>query len=794
MCVHKLCNLPNFDMDWSNDNCSYECLNNQIKCDSSDLSIIQLNIRGLYSKLGDLDYLLNSSLANKHPDVVLLCETWLTPRSPKPYLSGYDIERSDRLHKKGGGVGILMSARCKYKRRHDLEQRNCNSFESCFVEIHNLNTKIILGSVYRPPNTDVKEFISATQDIIETCNKQGKKLVLGLDHNLDFLKEVQHSLTHTFLETIYDGGLVPMITKPTRITTTTATLIDNILVDQQLQSCASSGILIDTISDHLPCYTILSDIYPIRKKNLEITSRDMRRQNLLALKTKLIEPDYLLPTPSLDVDAQFDEIHGKLLAAIDHFLPERTRSIPSRSVRQQDWMTPGLMISIKKNKMLYKKWIRTKTDVTHKAYTTYNSKLQWIKRKAKQEYYMESCRAHKHNMRNLWRTINKIIHKSHNKTEVIEKLKINNIEEHHRELIAEEFASYFSGVGKKFAEQMPTPQKNLREHMKNIVMEQSSIFMTPVTKSEVERHLKNLKPKNSSGLDNINNKLLKELVDCISEPLAMIFNNSISNGIFPTNMKTAKVIPLHKSKSKSETTNYRPISLLITISKILEKVVYKRVYNFLCDTKQLYISQYGFRKNHSCEHAIGELVANITKGIEQGKLTASVFLDLSKAFDSLEHSTIFKKMDLYGIRGCCLDWFKSYLQGRSLRVSCKTADTGCETISSTYDVEYGTPQGSVLGPLIFLIFCNDLQKHLLFLSCIQFADDTTLYVTHHNLNYIKFCLTHDLAVLQDWFLANKLTLNIGKSVCILFGKHRNQKLNLSIGEAKIPQTKSTKVS
>ena len=220
--------------------------------------------------------------------------------------------------------------------------------------------------------------------------------------------------------------------------------------------------------------------------------------------------------------------------------------------------------------------------------------------------------------------------------------------------------------------------------------------------------------------------------------------------------------------------------------------MYHRVYTFLCTTQQLYVSQYGFRKNHACDQAVGELVAMITKGIEQKKMTAGIFLDLSKAFDSLQHSAVLRKMELYGLRGCCLDWFSSYLKDRQLVVSCKTADSGTEHTSKGYNVEFGTPQGSVLGPLIFLIFCNDLHLHLTFLSCIQFADDTTLYISHTNLNFITFALEHDLSILQDWFYANKLTLNISKSVAILFGKHGGKKLNVSIGKETIPQLNSTK--
>ena len=149
-------------------------------------------------------------------------------------------------------------------------------------------------------------------------------------------------------------------------------------------------------------------------------------------------------------------------------------------------------------------------------------------------------------------------------------------------------------------------------------------------------------------------------------------------------------------------------------------------------------------------------------------------------------------MERYGLHGKCLSWFKSYLLDQKLSVSCKTADTGEIKSSTLNNIEYGTPQGSCLGPLIFLIFCNDLQHHLIFLECIQFADDTTLHVTHHSIQYIRFSLEHDLNILQDWFIANKLTLNVGKSVCILFGKHRNQQLNLHLGPEKIPQATCTK--
>ena len=203
----------------------------------------------------------------------------------------------------------------------------------------------------------------------------------------------------------------------------------------------------------------------------------------------------------------------------------------------------------------------------------------------------------------------------------------------------------------------------------------------------------------------------------------------------PNIMKIADVIPLHKSKSKEETNNFRPISLLITMSKILEKVIHKHTYNFLEKTDQIFKSQYGFRSKHSCELAVNELLSEIVKSKEQGMHMIAVYLDLSKAFDTIDHRLLLMKLEKYGIRGVTLQWFQSYLSNWQMRVKCNTHES--VAYSKLYDMEYGTPQGSCLGSLLFLIFTNDLHLHLQHCLCILFADDTTVFFSHKNLNYCE---------------------------------------------------------
>ena len=788
--------LDSLGLEDLEDNCDYQDLNKTIDNQQSDLAAIHLNIRGLNSKIGELMHLIDNSLKCQSPEIIMLCETWLKSNSPRPMIPGYMLERHDRKRKQGGGTGILISSRCKYKRRQDLEETDCAALESCFIELEANKKNIIFGSIYRPPNSPPNEFLelfNALTRKLQTENPQSE-LVIGLDHNLDLLKHGNHKPTRLFVEQLYDIGLVPLITKPTRISHSSATLIDNILVSYKLADNSNQGIICDNISDHLPCYALLHDIYPTKKEDTYITTRDLREVNLTALKNKLNE-GVLLPNPTHGVDEQFNHFHETLEYYIESFIPIVSRKINPKDIRREKWVCPGLLRSIKKCKRMYKKHITNKNNIKlFDKYKHYNQTLQKTKRYAKKAHYLDQCRQHKSNSKKLWQTINHVIRKTNNKSEVIEKLKIDNITEHRGEVIAEELAKYFSTVGKVFANKIGPSVKSERDYLNSIPVSTKSIFLAPVTTTEINRIITNMMPKTSSGIDEINNKLLKEIKSVVLVPLEQIFNLSLERGVFPERMKIAKVVPLHKGKSKEHANNYRPISLLLTISKVLEKVVYSRVYEFLTNTGQLYVSQYGFRKKHACEHAVGELVSAIVKGFEEGKQTAGVFLDLSKAFDTLNHSSVLLKLERYGLRGPCLRWFESYLTNRRMLVSCRTNDSSEASTSETHKVEFGAPQGSCLGPLLFVIYCNDLQLHLLYLNCIQFADDTTLYITHVNLNYINFALNHDLEILQDWFRANKLTLNVGKSVCILFNKKadRDRELHIKINDELIPQVEFTK--
>ena len=261
--------------------------------------------------------------------------------------------------------------------------------------------------------------------------------------------------------------------------------------------------------------------------------------------------------------------------------------------------------------------------------------------------------------------------------------------------------------------------------------------------------------KETSNVPNIGNSFCK-----------FFTNVGKSTGRFPDLLKIAKVVPIYKSKDKKDLTNYRPISLLPIFSKIFEKVVHKRLYKFLEKYDILYGSQYGFREGHSTLNAVTEFVSDVLKGFNDRKMTLSVFLDLSKAFDTIDHDILLHKLNYYGIRGLALEWFKSYLYQRKQFVQYKNFD------SETLQIECGVPQGSVLGPLLFIIYTNDLPKSVNFSKTILFADDTTIYSTGSDKNVLFRQIKEDLTSLIDWFRANKLSLNISKTNYVVFHPKR----------------------
>ena len=280
--------------------------------------------------------------------------------------------------------------------------------------------------------------------------------------------------------------------------------------------------------------------------------------------------------------------------------------------------------------------------------------------------------------------------------------------------------------------------------------------------------------------------ILKQCLDTYIDPLTYLINLSINQGIFPDELKIAKVLPIYKSDDKHLIQNYRPISVLPFFSKIFEKIILNHLENFIESNNILYDNQFGFRKNHSTTHAIITLVEKVSKALDTGKIVVGVYLDLKKAFDTIDHQIVFKKLYAIGIRGNIHDWFKSYLNNREQFVSYNNVQ------SETKPISHGVPQGSILGPLLFIIYLNDFSRASDILFSILFADDTTVLIEGSSYNNITTILNKELIKIDTWLQANKLTVNTKKTHYMIFHRARlKPTINVFIRQDKISLTRST---
>ena len=300
----------------------------------------------------------------------------------------------------------------------------------------------------------------------------------------------------------------------------------------------------------------------------------------------------------------------------------------------------------------------------------------------------------------------------------------------------------------------------------------SSLFLTPVTSIEVNDLINILNPSKSVGPNSIPIKLLKIIGCSVSPLLALLVNQSFQSGIFPDKLKIAKVISIFKKGNPELPSNHRPISLLPIFSKLFEKVMYKRLYRFLEIHEVLYSLQFGFQENHSIDHALVSLTEAVRTTLDNKRLGCGIFIDLQKAFETVNHRILLSKFEHYGIRGCALEWFRSYQSDRKQYVSVNGSN------SNLLSITCGVPQGSVLGPLLFLIYINDLPNASKKLTFYLFADDTNIYYESKDLfNLIKI-VNKELRLAKKWLDANKLSLNIDKTNYIIF---HSSSLNLPSG-------------
>ena len=758
---------------------------------SSHLSFLHLNISSL-SKHFDMYNSLLDSIDHKFK-VLGISETRLKETSI-PHnieIDGYKSLFSNTMAN-AGGTALYISNDLRSKARKDLSSLlySERELESTFCELmFEKQENVIVGCIYKHPPMKTEIFVeNFFIPLLQKTNKEKKRLVLMGDFNINLLEYGNSLQVNNFIDSLQSFFLLPSISLPTRITDRSRTLIDNIFFTPSKYKPHSGNLLVG-ISDHLPQYLIFENFQTYKRHEVKYYRKWKNFNNAnFANDFNRVGWNDMLQLYANEPDLLFEKFFMEMNTLIDKHAPLTKLSNKQIKKGVKPWVTKGLKISINKRDAFLTSLNNeedqaTKTELENK-YKYYRNQIVKLTRKSKVNYFKAYFNSNIKNSKNVWKGITELIKTKTQKGGHDDiTLNINGQLTADPVATSEEFNKHFATIADKIRE---TINSNVDENFNNTLRNAplNSLFFQPIQPNEVTKIISSLKPK-ANGPYSIPTKILKTVLAEVSEVLSELFNISLQTGKFFTPLKTAKVIPIFKSKGSSQdVNNYRPISLLSNIDKIFEKLIKSRLVAFLDDNKIIFKCQFGFRNKYSTTHALINLTELIRSNIDKGLYSCGVFIDLQKAFDTVDHEILLSKLHHYGVRGISNQWFRSYLTNRKQFVSIAGIDSMKRTVN------HGVPQGSVLGPILFLIYINDLHHALQNCQTNLFADDTCLLSSDSNLQSLETKVNSDLSRLSSWLRANKISLNVMKTEVLLFrSKHKpvpySMKLKLDDYELKL---------
>ena len=754
-----------------------------------ELGLFHVNIRSLNSNCVRLYQYLQ--LLAVHFDVIVLSEIWTTNinfyvNSLPHYSFYYDIP----LYSKVGGVGIFVSNDVKHEEivEYKLASSACNLIENVWLEITKNHKKYVIGGIYRHPNQQIDNFKSSLEAVLNKISTRRYPCLIAGDINIDLVKCDSNRKTMEYVDTLLLNNFVPTIVMPTRITPRSATLIDHIYYYEGIKPYEFlkivSGNFFCDLSDHLPNYTLLINTTAGGKATrplIRIFSENNKEKFCSILQSASWETVY----NQNDTNVAYNNFIKILTDAYEQSFT--VTRLSRRRLKDKPWITKALKKSSRIKNKLYKKWLISHSPEHESEYKSYNKIFKKVAQDAATSYYRNMFNTKINSVKQLWRNLNTIcsFKKDKSARNTITRLSDENDYLTKAEDISNSMNKYFSTVGTNLVSNNPlfNSSNDYRSYCNLSIKD--SIFLAPVTKSELSSLIYKLNKSKAPGNDNIGPELVQTVAPVIIDPFLHICNLSFLNGIVPEKLKIAKVIPVFKKGDRSISSNYRPISLLSIFEKLLEKLMYTRVYSYLMEHNVLYKNQFGFRKNHSTVLALIEVVDNIYNKLDNHEAVIGIYLDLQKAFDTVDHTILLYKMYQYGIRGITYNWFVSYLANRFQFTSVDNVH------SSLLTVTCGVPQGSVLGPLLFLLYVNDIANAVPGESVKLFADDTNLFLSCKDVDSLNQKANLCIRRLNDWFLANRLSINLDKTCYMLFPASTNaSKINLELNGMRIKNVSS----
>ena len=547
--------------------------------------------------------------------------------------------------------------------------------------------------------------------------------------------------------------------------TKTGTLIDNIFIND-LSCTSKGGNILTSISDHLVQFSQINIFdSPPHAKTKRKPVRNWRIFNKREFADELSNINWDdVNDANADTNTSFSKFYKRVNTLLDEMAPYKTPTKKEIKLQQKPWISSGILKSMAKRDIFYKDYAKEKDPVKKERlgsiYRSYRNLIVTLLRDSKKKYHTDYFEEHKENMKKTWDGIRNLINVSKKASTNINEIVHGDQIFTEKKAIASALNDYFVNIGPSIEEKIPKGRSPFQSYLgaPNPV----NLALNPCDPEEIVDIISSFGAGKASGPFSIPTNLLKEFSQYLSIPISIIINKSLQEGVFPQSLKTALVCAIYKKNDKTKCANYRPISLLSNISKIFERVMYNRMEHFIDEHKLIYKYQFGFRKKYSTNHALLSIVEQINTNLDNKKFACGVFVDLQKAFDTVDHKILLSKLAHYGISDLANKWLASYLTNRSQSVSLSGCTSGEKKVSC------GVPQGSILGPLLFTMYINDMHKA--FNECLvhHFADDTNLLFADSNPRNLQRTANKALKKLVEWLRANRLSLNVDKTEFIIF--------------------------
>ena len=726
---------------------------------TNDYLLLNQNIQSFHSKHSKLDSFLESIKPKFHS--IVLTETWNSADNVSLcYLDNYTAvhnhrESNPRRGGPGGGVSIFSKSNLFTMKRLDDLCFCTATIETCVAEVYCKNNNsfshVIVG-IYRPHSDSVENFNSALSSILSHDSLKHKTIIIAGDMNVNITASGADSIDE-YLNVLSSFNFFPAITKPTRFTfsdqVTGSTTLDHIFINRILTF--SSAIFSFDLSDHcgtaisLPLYD--SSVY--QTKLFKKSFRPYSENNFTKLAQKLFETNWGLLLNSEDVNSQFEDFVNYVNRIYCENFPIKSKFISVKR-KNKPWITDSTLKLIRLKSVFYN--MLKNNRITKAENNRIKNKLNKQIEREKNTYFQNAFKDARSNMKKSWSMLRSLMGTGTPKRDFVSifcdgSSDVDNLG------VLNRFNEFFATVGSEITSGITC---DVGSPTSNVAVNQSSFFLYHPTETEILNIIANLK-NTSTHIDYLPITIFKKLANILVKPLIMLIDNSFRYGIFPDILKIARITPIHKTGDFNIPSTYRPISSLPYYSKIYEKLMAKRLLSFCKKFKIITPEQYGFQSGISTCDALIKLTEIIYKSLDEKYHHIVTLIDIRKAFDCVTHEILLEKLKCYGIRGVPLLWFQSYLLDRKCYIQHLNLTSDINSFNT------GVPQGSVLGPLLFLLFINDLPRLSQNFQTILFADDTTISTSGHDFNELVSRTNCGLEIISNWTKTNRLSLNTAKT-------------------------------